>query len=87
MSSATRTRIIAPPTAWRRQDPIFCSLPSLRNEGFIGDGLRSDRESLTASLARFVGSPAYRPAALRDDFARFRFLRARTLWRISAIAR
>lgn len=30
--------------------------------------------SLTASLARFVGSPAYGPAALRDDFARFRFL-------------
>jgi hypothetical protein len=41
---------------------------------FIGDWLKSDRESLTASLARFVGSAAYGPAALRDDFARFRFL-------------
>jgi hypothetical protein len=41
---------------------------------FIDDWLRSDRGNLTASLARFVGSPAYSLDTLRDDFARFRFL-------------
>ncbi|MGD0247120.1 MAG: hypothetical protein ABSB59_43280 [Streptosporangiaceae bacterium] len=41
---------------------------------FLGGWLESDRANLTASLARFVGSPAYGPASLRDDFARFRFL-------------
>jgi len=41
---------------------------------FLSDWLQSDRDNLTASLARFVGSPAYGPDSLRDDFARFRFL-------------
>ena len=41
---------------------------------FLGGWLRSDRGNLAASLTRFVGSPAYGPDALRDDFARFRFL-------------
>ena len=41
---------------------------------FLGGWLESDRDNLTASLARFVGCPAYGPDALRDDFARFRFL-------------
>jgi hypothetical protein len=41
---------------------------------FLRDWLESDRENLAASLARFVGSPAYGPGSLRDDFARFRFL-------------
>ena len=41
---------------------------------FIDGWLQSDRDNLTASLARFVGSPAYGPDALREDFARFRFL-------------
>jgi hypothetical protein len=41
---------------------------------FLSDWLESDRATLTASLARFVGSPAYGPDSLRDDFARFRFL-------------
>jgi hypothetical protein len=40
----------------------------------IDDWLRSDADNLTASLARFIGSPAYGPAELRGDFARFRFL-------------
>jgi hypothetical protein len=40
---------------------------------FIDDWLQSGRARLTASLARFVGSPAYDPDALREDFARFRF--------------
>jgi hypothetical protein len=41
---------------------------------FLGGWLESDRGNLAASLARFVGSPAYGPASLREDFARFRFL-------------
>lgn len=41
---------------------------------FLGGWLESDHDTLTASLARFVGSPAYGPDSLRDDFARFRFL-------------
>jgi hypothetical protein len=41
---------------------------------FLGDWLQSDRDNLAASLARFVGSPAYGPDAVLDDFARFRFL-------------
>lgn len=40
----------------------------------LGDWLESDHDNLTASLARFVGSPDYGPGPLRDDFARFRFL-------------
>jgi hypothetical protein len=40
----------------------------------IGGWLESDRDNLAASLARFIGSPAYGPGELRDDFARFRFL-------------
>ncbi len=41
---------------------------------FLGGWLESDRGNLAASLARFVGSQAYGPASLREDFARFRFL-------------
>ncbi len=41
---------------------------------FLCHWLDSDRDNLTASLTRFVGCPAYGPDALRDDFARFRFL-------------
>ncbi len=41
---------------------------------FLGGWLESDHDNLAASLARFVGSSAYGPDALRDDFARFRFL-------------
>ena len=41
---------------------------------FLGGWLESDRGNLAASLARFVGSTAYGPASLREDFARFRFL-------------
>jgi hypothetical protein len=37
---------------------------------FINGWLRSDRGNLAAALARFAGSAAYRPDALRDDFAR-----------------
>jgi hypothetical protein len=40
----------------------------------IDDWLQSDPVNRTASLARFIGSPAYGPAELRGDFARFRFL-------------
>jgi hypothetical protein len=40
----------------------------------IDDWLQSGPGNLTASLARFMGSPAYGPAELRGDFARFRFL-------------
>jgi hypothetical protein len=36
----------------------------------LGDWMEHDHDILAASLTRFVGSPA----ALRDDFARFRFL-------------
>jgi hypothetical protein len=39
-----------------------------------GHGLESDRGHLAESLARFVGSTAYGPDLLREDFARFRFL-------------
>jgi hypothetical protein len=42
----------------------------------IDDWLQSDAGNLTASLARFIGSPAYGPAELRRDFARFRFFSA-----------
>jgi len=41
---------------------------------FPSGWLESDHDNLAVSLARFVGSPAYGPDALRDDFARFRFL-------------
>jgi hypothetical protein len=41
---------------------------------FLGNWLESDRDNLTGSLARFIGSAAYGPASLREDFARFRFL-------------
>ncbi len=41
---------------------------------FLSGWLESDRENLTASLARFVGSPHYGPGSLHEDFARFRFL-------------
>lgn len=41
---------------------------------FLSGWLESDRAVLTASLARFVGTPDYGPDSLRDDFARFRFL-------------
>jgi hypothetical protein len=41
---------------------------------FLSNWLESDHDNLTASLARFVGSPDYGPDSLRDDFARFRFL-------------
>ena len=41
---------------------------------FLSGWLESDHDNLAASLARFVGSPAYGPGSLRDDFARFRFL-------------
>lgn len=40
----------------------------------IDDWLQSDADNLTASLTRFIGSPAYGPGELRGDFARFRFL-------------
>lgn len=42
--------------------------------GFLGDWLESDCDNLTASLVRFIGSTAYGPGSLREDFARFRFL-------------
>jgi hypothetical protein len=41
---------------------------------FLGSWLESDRDNLAGSLARFIGSTAYGPASLREDFARFRFL-------------
>lgn len=41
---------------------------------FLGDWLASDNEVLTASLARFVDAPGYKPAELRADLARFAFL-------------
>jgi pimeloyl-ACP methyl ester carboxylesterase len=41
---------------------------------FLSAWLESDHDSLAASLARLVGSTAYGPASLREDFARFRFL-------------
>jgi len=41
---------------------------------FLGAWLESDHDSLAASLPRLVGSTAYGPASLREDFARFRFL-------------
>jgi hypothetical protein len=40
----------------------------------LDNWLQSDPGNLAASLGRFIGSPAYGPAELRDDFARFRFL-------------
>jgi hypothetical protein len=40
----------------------------------LGSWLESDRDNLSASLARFIGSTAYGPDSLREDFARFRFL-------------
>jgi hypothetical protein len=40
----------------------------------LSDWLKSDHDNLAASLARFVGSPAYGPGTLHDDIARFRFL-------------
>jgi len=41
---------------------------------FLSGWLESDHDNLAASLARFVGSPAYGTSTLRDDLARFRFL-------------
>src|SRR5580700_37412 len=41
---------------------------------FLSDWLESDHDNLTASLARFVGSPGYGPDTLRGDFSRFLFL-------------
>jgi hypothetical protein len=41
---------------------------------FLSNWLESDNGSLAGSLARFVGSTAYGPGSLREDFARFRFL-------------
>jgi hypothetical protein len=41
---------------------------------FLSNWLESDHGSLAESLARFVGSTAYGPDSLREDFARFRFL-------------
>ena len=41
---------------------------------FLSGWLESDHDNLAASLTRIVGSPAYGPGPLRDDFARFRFL-------------
>ena len=38
--------------------------------GFLSDRLESDRDGLTASLAWFVGSPAYGPDSLRSDCTR-----------------
>ena len=40
----------------------------------LGGWLESDHDNLAASLARFIGSTAYGPGSLREDFARFRFL-------------
>jgi hypothetical protein len=40
----------------------------------LGNWLESDHDNLAASLARFIGSTAYGPDSLREDFARFRFL-------------
>lgn len=45
---------------------------------FLSDWLGSGRDTLGASLARFVGSPDYSPDALRSDFARFQFLLSMT---------
>jgi hypothetical protein len=41
---------------------------------FLSGWLESDHDNLAASLARFIGSAAYGPGTLRQDFARFRFL-------------
>lgn len=41
---------------------------------FLGGWLESDHDNLAASLARFIGSTAYGPDSLREDFTRFRFL-------------
>ncbi len=41
---------------------------------FLSNWLESDHGNLAGSLARFVGSTAYGPDSLREDFARFRFL-------------
>jgi hypothetical protein len=41
---------------------------------FLSNWLESDHGSPAESLARFVGSTAYGPDSLREDFARFRFL-------------
>jgi hypothetical protein len=41
---------------------------------FLGGWLESDHDILAASLVRFIGSTAYGPGSLREDFARFRFL-------------
>jgi hypothetical protein len=41
---------------------------------FLENWLESDRGNLAGSLARFIGSTAYGPDSLREDFARFRFL-------------
>ncbi len=41
---------------------------------FISDWLDTDAGQLGASLARFVGHPAYHIGVLHDDLARFIFL-------------
>jgi hypothetical protein len=41
---------------------------------FLGSWLESDRGNLAGALARFIGSTAYGPDSLREDFAWFRFL-------------
>ena len=41
---------------------------------FLGNWLEADHDNLAGSLARFIGSTAYGPDSLREDFARFRFL-------------
>jgi hypothetical protein len=40
----------------------------------LGDWMEHDHDILATSQARFVGTPDYGPASLREDFARFRFL-------------
>jgi hypothetical protein len=59
-----------PPSAW--VPPTPSSSPNCWDSSTAW--LRSDRGDLAAALARFAGSAAYRPDALRDDSARFRFL-------------
>ena len=41
---------------------------------FISDWLDADAAPLGASMARFVGHPAYHLGSLHDDLARFIFL-------------
>src|SRR5580704_8796779 len=63
---------------WRNTSPAPSCSPYAESADelleFLSDWLEFDHENLTASLARFVGSPGYGPDTLRGDFARFRFL-------------